>query len=63
MYFIEYSFSQDAYHISEVDECIRHNLYDYTHGVVIDYIPLGIFDTREEADTFYKKLICEKKNY
>ena len=56
-YIVEYSRSQDAYHLSDESEWAGNVLY--TIGVEVDYEIIGEFDTYQEASDF----IAKKRGY
>lgn len=52
MFFVEYSGSQQCFHVGPVDVSIADNLRGFQKGCCPDYIPIGIFETNEEAYAF-----------
>lgn len=47
---IEYSHSEESFHIGRTGEMIRRNLYSLNTGQQSDFICVGIFPTREQAE-------------
>ncbi|RMF56829.1 MAG: hypothetical protein D6748_12555 [Calditrichaeota bacterium] len=47
---IEYSHSEGTFHIGRTTEMIRRNLYSLDSGEKSDYICVGIFPSREQAE-------------
>lgn len=56
---VEYSLSQDAFHVQSVMEMIKRNINTTLNGQKMDYLPIGIFDTIEQAHDFV--MVFEKK--
>lgn len=52
-YIVEYSKSQDAYHLTDEEEWAGNVLYSI--GCDVDYEVIGEFDTYEEASEFIRK--------
>lgn len=50
MWVVEWSPSQRQYHIQTVGEMLEANLRAVAHGVNVDYVPIAIARTAEEAD-------------
>lgn len=47
---IEYSHSQQSFHIGRTNEMLRRNIDSVRDGEDLDYICVGIFKTREQAE-------------
>lgn len=47
---IEYSHTEETFHIGRTTEMIRRNLFSIHHGQKTDYICVGIFPSREQAE-------------
>lgn len=60
LWVVEYSLSQQALHVHQVDEAIEANVRMIMNGTSNDYLPIALVDTREEAgrlcDLFLKQL-------
>lgn len=56
---VEYSLSQDAFHVQCVMEMISRNINTTLNGQKMDYLPIGVFDTNEQAHDFVS--VFEKK--
>jgi hypothetical protein len=52
IYLAEYSPSQQCYHVDLLQDCLQANQQALARGHFPDYIPLGIFTTREAAGEF-----------
>ena len=52
MYFVEFSGSQMCFHVGPVDVSIADNLRAFQKGTCLDFVPVGMFDTAEEAYAF-----------
>lgn len=59
---VEYSLKQKAFHVHKVSEMVKINFANIKAKRTIDYLPLGIFETQEQADDFISKMrpIIEK---
>ncbi len=60
---VEFSISQKAFHKHPVSDMIKTNLESVLMKKQNDYIPIGFFDTHEQADTFINKHYDKIKNY
>lgn len=60
---VEYSVSQDAFHLSTMMEMITNNLNNIFHKKESDYLPIGVFSSSVEADTFIKTCREELFNF
>lgn len=49
--------SQKAFHSETVAEMLRCNLRVYHNQSMTDYLPIGLFNTQEEATNFIRSLI------
>lgn len=56
---VEYSISQDCFHVDDIDYVIQRNLKRTLFGGGADYQIIAICDTQEEADNFASE--CRKK--
>jgi hypothetical protein len=52
LFVVEYSITQDATHVRSLRKMVENNLYNLGNGQPSDYLPIGLFLTREQADTF-----------
>lgn len=52
LFVVEYSITQGATHVRSLRKMIEHNLYNLGNGQASDYLPIGLFLSREQADTF-----------
>ena len=48
-YVLEYSFSQRCFHVETLAEALETNARAFAENRRVDYIPLGIYPTREAA--------------
>lgn len=55
LYTLEYSTSQDAYHIARLGEIIKVNLDMIYRGKSNDYLLIGVFNSYEEAFEFMNR--------
>lgn len=61
---VEWSQSQQAFHTQTLLEHLQTNILRYYHeGKTGDYVALGVFPTREAADTFYALCIDRMKRW
>lgn len=56
---VEYSLSQDSFHVQSVMDMIKKNINTTLNGQKMDFLPIGIFDTNEQAHDFV--MVVEKK--
>ena len=49
-YVVEYSFSQRCFHVESFAEALGTNASAFARNRRVDYIPLGIYPTREAAN-------------
>lgn len=52
LFVVEYSIVQDAMHVRSLRKMIENNLYNLGNGQPTDYVPIGLFLNREQADSF-----------
>lgn len=52
MFFVEYSKSQKCFHVDEVKRSLKSNLQALRAYRPTDYIPIGLFETCEEAHKY-----------
>jgi hypothetical protein len=52
MIFVEFSFAQKAFHKSTIVEMIKNNYKNVLARRQTDYVPIGVFDSHDEADEF-----------
>jgi hypothetical protein len=55
-YWLCWSFRQARPHIEREAEGLRVNLEAFTQNRAVDYVPIAIFNSREEASAFVAKL-------
>ena len=48
----EYSQTQGCYHVDPLGDVLRHNLENIEYGTDPGYIPIGVFQTADEAYEF-----------
>ncbi len=53
---LEYSIQQKAFHRTTVNGMLQHNLTLVAKSTSVDYLPIGIFETHEACDGFYKQV-------
>ncbi len=58
-WFLERSFKQKCFHIEEAQMSIKHNLSAFVAGGGSDYVPIGIFNTQDEAFEMVKMIRSE----
>lgn len=51
---VEFSLKQQAFHRETVKDMIEHNVTNIFLKRNTDYLPIGFFDTHEDADKFIK---------
>lgn len=52
LFVVEYRIKQDATHVRSLGKMIANNLNNLAIGLSSDYVPIGLFHTREQADLF-----------
>lgn len=52
LFVVEYSITQGATHVRSLRKMIANNLSNLASGLSSDYVPIGLFETREQADSF-----------
>ncbi len=63
MVIIEFSLSQKAFHRTTPAEMIKNNFNMAMERKQTDYLPIGVFDTDEEADNFVDLVGNSIKDY
>lgn len=54
---VEFSLSQDCFHQHKLDSMLRHNWSACANRAYdADYLPVGVFETEDEAYSFIKKV-------
>jgi len=53
---VEYSVKQKAFHSHTVKSMLEANTENGLLGIETDYIPIGLFETRNEADEFLNNI-------
>ena len=48
----EYSIKQGSYHVDPLSVVLRHNLDNIEHDADPGYVPIGVFQTDDEAYAF-----------
>jgi hypothetical protein len=49
LFIVEYSIMQDAMHVRSLRKMVENNLYNLGNGQPSDYLPIGLFLTRERG--------------
>jgi hypothetical protein len=49
LFVVEWSFSQRCFHVQEIEEALEQNLDVFRRHSGADYIPIGIYPTRDAA--------------
>jgi hypothetical protein len=52
LFAVEYSIMKNATYVCTLDAMLKNNRQRLLAGKVSDYVPIGLFDTRDEADKF-----------
>lgn len=52
LFVLEYSVTQDASHVRTLAAVLENNRRNLARGAAFDYVPVGLFRTREEIDQF-----------
>lgn len=52
IYIVEYSMNQECFHVHSAEDMIQKNMKTIMNRVPIDYIPIGVFLTKEHANEF-----------
>ena len=52
LFVVEYSITQDATHVRTLKNVIANNLNNLGNRQPSDYVPIGLFFTRDQADAF-----------
>jgi hypothetical protein len=53
---VEFSVKQNAFHKNELHEMILTNIKTILKGIPLDYLPIGAFETHDQADEFIKEV-------
>ncbi len=53
---VEYSVKQKAFHSHTVKSMLETNIENSLLGVETDYIPIGLFETKNEADEYLNSI-------
>jgi len=56
LFVVEYSVNENATMIRTLDNVIQDNIKNVKKPLSKDYVPVGVFDTREAADRFHFRL-------
>ena len=56
LWVVEYSVSQNAFAVRTVSEMLENNRLNVLRNVVVDYLPIGFTDNRDEAAQVVEKL-------
>lgn len=51
---VEFSVKQNAFHKHTLQDMIFTNIKSIFQGFGLDYLPIGVFETNDEADDFIK---------
>lgn len=57
---VEWSFKQKAFHVESVETMLKNNREAFLRNQPTDFIPLNIFNTREEADALCDQLQLDR---
>lgn len=60
MWVVEWSPSQGAFHIEQLRDAVKTNLELFVMGERLDYQPLAVLHTREEADEICDGLMARR---
>ena len=60
---VEFSLSQRCFHKHTVEQMIETNQFNMMKRKQTDYIPVGVFETNEQADEFISKTKEVIKDY
>lgn len=61
---LEWSQSQQAFHIETLIDALQGSILGFLHGGKTgDYIILGLYATREEADGFYDIMVARMRQW
>lgn len=52
LFVVEYSIVQDSTHVRSLQNVIVNNLKNLGTGLSTDYVPIGLFGSRDDADSF-----------
>ena len=53
LFVVEYSITQGVTHVRTLGAAIQNNLRNLGKGIPSDFVPIGIFNSREQAERFY----------
>lgn len=56
LWVVEYSGTQKAFHIETLAEALRSNSRQFAEGGMVDYVPLAIVSSHDEASTLCDRL-------
>lgn len=61
LYLIEWSEKQQVFHVDKIKQILKNNLHAYVRNRKIEYFPVAIAHTYEEAQTIAKLLEQERE--
>jgi hypothetical protein len=53
---VEFSVKQDAFHKHTLHRMVLSNIKNILRGKETDYLPIGVFETHEEADKYINEI-------
>jgi len=56
LFVVEFSVSQQAFHKESIADMLEHNIINILSKKEVDYVPIAIFKTNEDCDTFIKNV-------
>ncbi len=56
LFVVEYSIRENAVMIRTLDNVVRDNIKNVKKALIKDYLPVGVFPSRSEADRFHAHL-------
>jgi hypothetical protein len=60
LYLIQWSEKQQVFHVDKIKQILKNNLHSYIRNREIEYFPVAIAHTYEEAETIAKLLEQER---
>lgn len=52
LFVLEYSLNENVTHVRTLENVLKDNIRNVRNGQPKDYLPVGVFNSREEADRF-----------
>lgn len=63
IWFCEYSAKQKCFHVAPGADCVNVNREMLERGIQSEFVPVGIFSSREEAILFSEKMRLAREKF